>query len=265
MRRNKDWSIGGILTLLEQYNGLGYASRGCASPYIWSGTDQYVAGKYVADHVFDPSTVDRQIGAAGHSTASGLGYSETVDCQPGVGIHRRLALSPVPQSRIGAQALLISLLVLAFVLVYVLIARPMLKQRPMLSAAFKAEASQRNAIGELLARGLFGFSHTSPCLQLASRENVRDLSALRPPNQTPAGVLVAFHDEVLSFVTGQDWTSLTSRLPPPSWHFDERRQRPWETRDASVVVSLAAAPSETEIDTAQIAIFQPCRSPAPAW
>jgi len=36
--RNRDWSIGGTLTMLEQYNGLGYASRGRASPYIWWGT-----------------------------------------------------------------------------------------------------------------------------------------------------------------------------------------------------------------------------------
>jgi lysozyme family protein len=43
--RNKDWSIGGILTLLEQYNGLGYASKGLPSPYVWSGTDIYVAGQ----------------------------------------------------------------------------------------------------------------------------------------------------------------------------------------------------------------------------
>ncbi len=63
--RNKDWSIGGILTLLEQYNGLGYASKGLPSPYVWSGTDAYVAGKYVADHVFDPKAVDKQLGCAG--------------------------------------------------------------------------------------------------------------------------------------------------------------------------------------------------------
>jgi lysozyme family protein len=63
--RNKDWSIGGILTLLEQYNGLGYASRGLPSPYIWSGTDVYLGGKYVADHVFDPSAIDKQLGCAG--------------------------------------------------------------------------------------------------------------------------------------------------------------------------------------------------------
>jgi len=62
--RNKDWSSGGALTMLEQYNGLGYAGKGVPSPYIWSGTDQYVSGKYVADHVYDPDVVDRQLGCA---------------------------------------------------------------------------------------------------------------------------------------------------------------------------------------------------------
>jgi len=63
--RNKDWSIGGTLALLEQYNGLGYVRRGLPSPYIWSGTDQYSSGKYVADGVFDPNEVDKQLGCAG--------------------------------------------------------------------------------------------------------------------------------------------------------------------------------------------------------
>lgn len=63
--RNKDWSIGGTLTMLEQYNGLGYASRGRPSPYIWSGTNQYVSGKYVRDGVYDPDAVDSQLGCAG--------------------------------------------------------------------------------------------------------------------------------------------------------------------------------------------------------
>lgn len=63
--RNKDWSIGGALTKLEQYNGLGYAARGRPSPYIWSGTDQYRAGKYIRDGVYDPNTVDSQPGCAG--------------------------------------------------------------------------------------------------------------------------------------------------------------------------------------------------------
>jgi lysozyme family protein len=63
--RNKDWSIGGTLTKLEEYNGLGYAARRQPSPYIWSGTDQYRSGKYVRDGVYDPNAVDSQLGCAG--------------------------------------------------------------------------------------------------------------------------------------------------------------------------------------------------------
>ncbi|VIO77397.1 hypothetical protein [Bradyrhizobium ivorense] len=63
--RNKDWSIGGTLAMLEQYNGLGYANKGRPSPYIWAGTNQYVSGKYVRDGVYDPATVDQQFGCAG--------------------------------------------------------------------------------------------------------------------------------------------------------------------------------------------------------
>jgi len=59
-----DWSAGGTLTLLEQYNGLGYASRGVPSPYIWAGTDQYRCGKYVRDGVYDSAVIDRQLGCA---------------------------------------------------------------------------------------------------------------------------------------------------------------------------------------------------------
>jgi len=63
--KNKDWSVGGTLALLEKYNGLGYANKGVPSPYIWSGTDQYKSGKYVRDHVYDPNAVDAQLGCAG--------------------------------------------------------------------------------------------------------------------------------------------------------------------------------------------------------
>jgi lysozyme family protein len=62
---NKDWSIGGTLTRLEEYNGLGYAARGAPSPYLWAGTDQYRSGKYVRDGVYDSNAVDRQLGCAG--------------------------------------------------------------------------------------------------------------------------------------------------------------------------------------------------------
>lgn len=74
--RWKDWTPGGALTLLEQYNGLAYANAGRPSPYIWSGTDQYIGGKVLVDHgpIEDiyPSgprqgqpVVDVQLGCAG--------------------------------------------------------------------------------------------------------------------------------------------------------------------------------------------------------
>jgi len=63
--RWKDWSAGGALTLLELYNGVGYAAKGKPSPYVWCGTDQYDRGKYVRDGVYDPGVVDRQLGCAG--------------------------------------------------------------------------------------------------------------------------------------------------------------------------------------------------------
>lgn len=63
--KNKDWSIGGALAKIEEYNGLGYAGMDKPSPYVWAGTDQYDKGKYVADHVYDPNHVDTQLGCAG--------------------------------------------------------------------------------------------------------------------------------------------------------------------------------------------------------
>ena len=63
--RNEDWSVGGTLLMLEQYNGLGYAAKGVSSPYLWAGTDQYAAGKYVKDGVYDTTAVDKQLGCAG--------------------------------------------------------------------------------------------------------------------------------------------------------------------------------------------------------
>lgn len=59
-----DWSPGGTMTIWEEYNGLGYANMGVPSAYVWSGTDQYVSGKYIADHVYRASAVDVQEGCA---------------------------------------------------------------------------------------------------------------------------------------------------------------------------------------------------------
>lgn len=63
--KNTDWTIGGTLAMLEEYNGLGYAARGLPSPYLWAGTNQYTKGKFVSDGVFDADHVDTQLGCAG--------------------------------------------------------------------------------------------------------------------------------------------------------------------------------------------------------
>lgn len=62
--KNNFSTIPSILQTLEGYNGLGYYKQGYQSPYIWSGTNQYVSGKYVRDGVYDPNAKDAQLGVA---------------------------------------------------------------------------------------------------------------------------------------------------------------------------------------------------------
>jgi lysozyme family protein len=60
----KDWSIEAILFALEAYNGFGYRRRKINSPYLFSMTNQYSAGKFTADGVYDAKAVSLQVGAA---------------------------------------------------------------------------------------------------------------------------------------------------------------------------------------------------------
>ena len=60
----QDWGIANMLYVLEQYNGLGYWHHNVNSPYLWSGTNQYVSGKYVSDGSYDCNAVDQQLGCA---------------------------------------------------------------------------------------------------------------------------------------------------------------------------------------------------------
>lgn len=59
-----DWSSGVCLFEGEEYNGEGYHLHGWANPYLFGGTNYYSSGKYIRDHVYDPSVVDPQIGIA---------------------------------------------------------------------------------------------------------------------------------------------------------------------------------------------------------
>lgn len=62
----KDWSIPGTLYKLEGYNGFGYRDNHpkVLSPYLWSFSNHYARGKYVADGRFSASAVSQQCGAA---------------------------------------------------------------------------------------------------------------------------------------------------------------------------------------------------------
>jgi lysozyme family protein len=55
------WSLERVLYEAEKYNGWGYLGK-TNSPYLWSGTSEHSSGKYVADHVYDPAAVDKQLG-----------------------------------------------------------------------------------------------------------------------------------------------------------------------------------------------------------
>ncbi|MEX2520390.1 MAG: hypothetical protein WD969_13775, partial [Paracoccaceae bacterium] len=60
----RDWSLARALFELERFNGFGYRHRRAPSPYLWSFSDRYRAGKFVRDGVFDPDAVSAQAGAA---------------------------------------------------------------------------------------------------------------------------------------------------------------------------------------------------------
>jgi lysozyme family protein len=64
--RVKDWSLPTQLWQLERYNGFGYRKYHpeVLTPYLWSGTNHYSKGKYVADGKWDANAISEQIGIA---------------------------------------------------------------------------------------------------------------------------------------------------------------------------------------------------------
>jgi len=59
-----DWSLPRVLFALEAFNGFGYRPKGIRSPYLWSFSNLYEKGKFVADHQFDPNAISKQVGSA---------------------------------------------------------------------------------------------------------------------------------------------------------------------------------------------------------
>ena len=59
-----DWSLERTLYRLEAYNGLGYRGLGVPTPYLWSFSNHYERGKFVADGKFSATAKSQQCGAA---------------------------------------------------------------------------------------------------------------------------------------------------------------------------------------------------------
>jgi lysozyme family protein len=59
-----DWSLPRMLYRWETYNGFRSRRNGINTPYLWSFSNHYSRGKYVADNVWDPDAVSKQCGAA---------------------------------------------------------------------------------------------------------------------------------------------------------------------------------------------------------
>ncbi len=59
-----DWSLERTLYRLEAYNGFGYRRLGVPTPYLWSFSNHYEAGKFVADGTFSARARSQQCGAA---------------------------------------------------------------------------------------------------------------------------------------------------------------------------------------------------------
>jgi len=57
-----DWSIERVCYEGERFNGFGYYSRGVPSAYLWSFSNIYKGGKYVADGVWSSTARDQQAG-----------------------------------------------------------------------------------------------------------------------------------------------------------------------------------------------------------
>ncbi|WP_418002574.1 hypothetical protein ACNO8X_21165 [Mycobacterium sp. PDNC021] len=60
-----DWSVQHVAYCLEGFNGWGYREyhSEVKSPYLWSFSNHYVCGKYVADGTWDGTAVSAQCGA----------------------------------------------------------------------------------------------------------------------------------------------------------------------------------------------------------
>jgi lysozyme family protein len=59
----EDWIIEGVCYACEKFNGFGYRGKKINSPYLWSKSNNYSRGKFVADGKWSATARDQQVGA----------------------------------------------------------------------------------------------------------------------------------------------------------------------------------------------------------
>jgi len=64
------------LEFAEKYNGYGYRKNNMKSPYIWSGTDTKLNGKFESDGIYNKNQEDKQLGIAVLLRALALAHNE---------------------------------------------------------------------------------------------------------------------------------------------------------------------------------------------
>lgn len=99
-----DWSIPGLLYKLEEYNGWGYRSKHphVLSPYLWSFSNHYTKGKYVADGRWSETAVSQQCGAVvilRRMAEKGIVQMGTSDIRPTPELVPETRLTVVPAAK----------------------------------------------------------------------------------------------------------------------------------------------------------------------
>lgn len=104
----KPWSVERLLYECEKYNGWGYLKRG-NSPYVWSWTNQYDHGKYVADGKYSDGAVDKQPGVAAIFKALALEdqgvaafFAQEPELKPGKEVEDHLTKNNTRAAKAGA-------------------------------------------------------------------------------------------------------------------------------------------------------------------
>jgi lysozyme family protein len=79
MLQQTKWEIEHILFYAHKFNGFAKV-YGANTPYLWSGTQHYTKGKFIADGEFDENAVDSQLGCA--LILAAINYLESKEQKP---------------------------------------------------------------------------------------------------------------------------------------------------------------------------------------